>query len=189
MTGTLDRQVLLGSGPAALVAACRTALEVNGYTVVVSPGPDPLLGRTSAVADEPGSAVLFLSEPLPSLKELTASIQRLPGPGSIVLVVSEGTPTGGSHRPATESSALLRAFVRRLAASLGPKTRLNLIVSGVGDGPPAEDKGANPLGRPGRPEDVAASALFLLSEGAGFITGATLAVDGGAALRWRLSDG
>jgi NAD(P)-dependent dehydrogenase (short-subunit alcohol dehydrogenase family) len=40
--------------------------------------------------------------------------------------------------------------------------------------------GQNPLGRPGRPEEVANAALFLLSDEASFITGATLAVDGGA---------
>jgi NAD(P)-dependent dehydrogenase (short-subunit alcohol dehydrogenase family) len=39
-----------------------------------------------------------------------------------------------------------------------------------------------PLPHDGRPEDVASAVLFLASEGAGFITGATLHVDGGAAL-------
>ncbi len=36
-----------------------------------------------------------------------------------------------------------------------------------------------PLGRLGRPEDVAAAVLFLASPGAGYITGATLHVNGG----------
>ncbi|HEX6548062.1 MAG TPA: glucose 1-dehydrogenase [Candidatus Dormibacteraeota bacterium] len=40
-----------------------------------------------------------------------------------------------------------------------------------------------PLGRLGTPEDVAQAAVFLASEGAGFITGHTLAVDGGYTLR------
>jgi len=38
------------------------------------------------------------------------------------------------------------------------------------------------LGRPGQPEDVAAAVGFLASERAGFMTGATVAVDGGAAI-------
>lgn len=36
-----------------------------------------------------------------------------------------------------------------------------------------------PVGRLGTPEDVASAVLWLCSDGAGFVTGATLAVDGG----------
>jgi 3-oxoacyl-[acyl-carrier protein] reductase len=36
-----------------------------------------------------------------------------------------------------------------------------------------------PLGRLGRPEDVADACLFLASDAARFVTGATLLVDGG----------
>jgi NAD(P)-dependent dehydrogenase (short-subunit alcohol dehydrogenase family) len=39
--------------------------------------------------------------------------------------------------------------------------------------------GAVPLGRTGRPEEVASAALFLLSDEASFVTGAALPVDGG----------
>lgn len=39
-----------------------------------------------------------------------------------------------------------------------------------------------PLGRLGRPEDIAFAMLFLASEGAAYITGQTLIVDGGALL-------
>lgn len=38
---------------------------------------------------------------------------------------------------------------------------------------------ATPLGRMGRPEDVAAVVRFLCSDGAGFMTGAVLPIDGG----------
>jgi NAD(P)-dependent dehydrogenase (short-subunit alcohol dehydrogenase family) len=40
--------------------------------------------------------------------------------------------------------------------------------------------GQNPLGRPGKPEEVANAALFLLSDEASFVTGAAVAIDGGA---------
>lgn len=38
------------------------------------------------------------------------------------------------------------------------------------------------LGRPGSPEDIAAAVRFLASDGAGFLTGSTIAVDGGASI-------
>ena len=39
--------------------------------------------------------------------------------------------------------------------------------------------GQNPMGRPGRPEEIANAALFLISDEASFVTGAALPVDGG----------
>ena len=36
-----------------------------------------------------------------------------------------------------------------------------------------------PMRRLGRPEDVAAAAVFLASDGAGYITGSVLKIDGG----------
>ena len=44
------------------------------------------------------------------------------------------------------------------------------------DGPDAVQQ---PVGRVGKPEDIAALALFLCSEAAGFITGENICVDGG----------
>ena len=43
-------------------------------------------------------------------------------------------------------------------------------------------KSTHPLGRVGQPEEIAALTLFLLSDVAGWITGATVPVDGGRVL-------
>jgi NAD(P)-dependent dehydrogenase (short-subunit alcohol dehydrogenase family) len=43
-------------------------------------------------------------------------------------------------------------------------------------------KSTHPLGRTGRPEEIAALVLFLASDGAAWITGGTYSIDGGRAL-------
>lgn len=47
----------------------------------------------------------------------------------------------------------------------------------------SEDHRQHPAGRVGKPEDIAEACLFLASDGAGFITGANLVVDGGMTVK------
>ncbi len=91
------------------------------------------------------------------------------------------------------------SFTRSLAVEIGGSgVRVNAIAPDVTDTPQTpyhrwvseEERELVPswvpLGRFGRPEDVAAVALFLASEQAAFVTGQTLPVDGGtlAASGW-----
>lgn len=45
------------------------------------------------------------------------------------------------------------------------------------------DKSQHPVGRVGKPEDIAAACLYLASEQAGFITGQNLTIDGGMTVK------
>ena len=84
------------------------------------------------------------------------------------------------------------ALTHALAISLGPDIRVNCISPGwieVSEWKkkslrkPAEltelDHKQHPAGRVGRPEDIASLVLYLISDDAGFITGANFIVDGG----------
>lgn len=95
------------------------------------------------------------------------------------------------------SKAGVDALTRCAALDLAPKgvrvnavnpgvvvTELHTVTGAVADYPAflERSKSTHPLGRPGQPEEVAAMILFLMSDEAGWITGATVAIDGGRAL-------
>jgi len=89
------------------------------------------------------------------------------------------------------SKAAIRSFARSWTTDLKDrKIRVNVISPGpidtaAFDGTPqaVKDQFAAmvPLGRMGRPEEIATAALFLASDDSSFVTGIELAVDGGTA--------
>jgi 3-oxoacyl-[acyl-carrier protein] reductase len=108
-------------------------------------------------------------------------------------IVSIGT-TGADHVPFAGAAdyiatkAAVAAYTRGWARDLGPRNiTVNLVQPGAintemnpEDGPFAETlKGLAALGRYGQPEDIAAAVAFLAGPDAGYVTGATLNVDGG----------
>lgn len=89
------------------------------------------------------------------------------------------------------TKAAVRSFTRTWANELAPKgIRVNVVSPGPTDtammartSQEVRDALSSmiPLGRMGRPDEVAAAALFLASDESSFTTGAEIAVDGGMA--------
>jgi NAD(P)-dependent dehydrogenase (short-subunit alcohol dehydrogenase family) len=89
------------------------------------------------------------------------------------------------------SKAALIHVTRQLALELAPRVRVNGVAPSVVRTRLAEAlwrdredevSASHPLGRIGEPVDVAGAVAFLVSDAASWITGQTLAIDGGALL-------
>ena len=101
-------------------------------------------------------------------------------------------PTGGGSTAYVASKGGVIALTRALAAELAPSIRVNVVCPGAVETPMTEGTlrdaagavvpaivGRYALGRPGTAEEIAAGILFLASHESSFVTGISLAVDGG----------
>ncbi len=122
---------------------------------------------------------------------------RAGGGGSILLTSSISALTAGYVRPThayAASKGALLALTRAMAVSYAPeRIRVNTVIPGLirsrltADLLDDPDKAARavasiPLGFAGEPEDIAYAALYLASDEARFVTGASIVVDGGATI-------
>jgi 3-oxoacyl-[acyl-carrier protein] reductase len=116
------------------------------------------------------------------------------GSGAIVLIASTAGQRGEpfhAHYAATKGAVI--ALTKSLGAELGPRgIRVNCVAPGwittdmsraalEGDEGDAVRR-AIPLGRPGRPEEIAGPVAFLASDLASYLHGQILSVNGGAVL-------
>ena len=103
-------------------------------------------------------------------------------------VVNVSSSRDRMSQPFTESytaaKGALSALTHAMAVSLAGRVRVNSVSPGWIDVTGCEEiAGADalqqPVGRVGRPEDIAELVLFLCSDRAGFITGENICADGG----------
>ncbi len=99
---------------------------------------------------------------------------------------------GSGHYSAAKVG--VNMLTEAFANELGPRVRVNCIMPGAvpteimmkamklteDDLPKLEKMLKLPAGRLGTPEDLGASALFLCSPASGWVTGQSIAIDGGA---------
>ena len=112
--------------------------------------------------------------------------------GRIVFFTGEGAFVGGSGRAHVSAAKMgLVGFARGLASEFAAQNiRVNVVSPGSIDtsranpewyqGRPPSATGI-PLGRQGMADEIAATALFLVTDDSGFITGQTIHANGGVA--------
>ncbi|SFB63926.1 NAD(P)-dependent dehydrogenase, short-chain alcohol dehydrogenase family [Rhizobium sp. NFR07] len=119
-----------------------------------------------------------------------AALPAMTQGGSVVLLGSIAGSAGyAGYGTYCATKAAVRSYARTWTAELAPKgIRVNVVAPGPTDtdmmASVADDVRATivapiPMGRMARPSEVAAAALFLLSDDASYIAGAELCVDGG----------
>ncbi|MBP9818192.1 SDR family oxidoreductase [Candidatus Shapirobacteria bacterium] len=128
-----------------------------------------------------------------TLKILGKYLQETSTNGSIVTMTSVdgliGEPYGVIYS-ATKAGiiSLMKSFARHFS---NPLVRVNAIAPGLIDTPLSDSTGEDPLNttdvsiikRIGKPEEIANTVCFLLSQKASYITGQVIAVDGGFTLK------
>ena len=121
-------------------------------------------------------------------------LMRKQGGGSIINMAWDHISLGmEGENPGVYSAAKggVASFSRSLAREVAPHIRVNILAPGFIETAFGEDADPRfrqkvidmtPLGRWGKPEDVAGAALFLASPDAAFLTGQTIMVNGGVVM-------
>jgi NAD(P)-dependent dehydrogenase (short-subunit alcohol dehydrogenase family) len=158
--------------------------------LVNNAGVSPYFGPLAAIDDRSFARALDVNLHAPLLwSGLAWSAWMEHNGGSIVNIASiAGLGTGPGFGIYNVTKAALIHMTRQLALELAPGVRVNALAPGIvrtdmarplWERQERDVAAATPLGRIGEPSDVGAAVLFLASDAAAWITGATLVVDGG----------
>jgi NAD(P)-dependent dehydrogenase (short-subunit alcohol dehydrogenase family) len=169
----------------------RCDIVVNNAAInpVIGPLMEVDLGAVTKVFDA------NISGPLRFVRAAWHAYMKEHG-GAVLNVVSVGGMRPGPGIGAYNvSKAALIHLTRQLAQELAPSVRVNAIAPGLVKTDMARAlwepnesamARAHALGRLGVPDDIAAGALFLVSDASSWLTGDVMVIDGGAGVSARL---
>ncbi|MFE2032079.1 SDR family NAD(P)-dependent oxidoreductase [Streptomyces scopuliridis] len=172
-------------------AVDRAAAEFGRLDILVNNAGTGAIGPVGDVSLDDVDRVLSVNVRAPFLTS-QAALRHMSEGGRIVTIgscMAERAAFPGGALYATSKTALT-GLTKALARELGPRgITANLIHPGPidtdmnpADGPGAEmQRGLTALGRYGRPSDIAATVAHLAGDGGRYVTGASIAVDGGFA--------
>jgi 3-oxoacyl-[acyl-carrier protein] reductase len=180
------------TAPDALIAAAEAAM--GGLAILVNNAGLTRDGLALRMKDEDWDTVLAVDLSAAfrlSRAALKGMLRRRAG-----RILSIGSIVGATGNPGQANYAAAKAGLVGMSKALALEVAargitVNVIAPGfiatpMTDALTAEQKaalaGRIPLGRLGRPEDIAAAAVYLASDEAGWITGAVLHVNGGMAM-------
>lgn len=171
----------------------EAAARLGGIDVLVNCAGIEIQSTVGALETLALDRMLAVNLRGPILVTRTA-LPHLASDARIINIASELAFLGraGSSVYAATKGAML-SLTRSWAREFAPGILVNAVAPGPVDTPLLDFENmdpalkaletSNPLGRIGRPEEIAGAVLFLASPEAGFITGQCIGVDGGAAMR------
>lgn len=161
----------------------ETVIAQSGRVDVLVNNALPLMCGIDACSFEDFQYALAVGVTAPFY--LTKLFRPYFGAGASIINISSSRDR--MSQPQTESYTAAKggisALTHALAISLAGRVRVNSISPGWIEVGETVYRGADacqqPVGRVGRPEDIAEMVLYLASDKAGFITGENICIDGG----------